>query len=84
MWVLLFVFDVFVCGCFFGGLFFERCPSFLLFPRGEKRSTFPTIITISTDDNIQLLFPVFGEERERERERFRENTREKKRKRERR
>ena len=65
MWVLLFVFDVFVCGCFFGGLFFERCPSFLLFPL-EKRSTFPTIITISTQQH--LLFPLFGE-RERKRER---------------
>ena len=68
MWVLLFVFDVFVCGCFFGGLFFERCPSFLLFlSSGEEINLSNKIITISTRQHL-LLFPLF-EERERKRER---------------
>ena len=68
MWVLLlFVFDVFVCGCFFGGLFFSDAPPSSSFLPREKRSTFLTIITISTRQHL-LLFPLFGE-RERKRER---------------
>ena len=80
MWVLLFVFDVFVCGCFFGGLFFERCPSFLLFPR-EKRSTFLTIITISTRQH--LLVSIIRRTREKEREKDLERIHERRKERER-
>ena len=53
---------VFLAGSFFS----DAPPSSSFFPR-EKRSTFLTIITISTRQHL-LLFPLFGE-RERKRER---------------
>ena len=67
-----------LCGCcclclmflyvvvFLAGSFFSDAPPSSSFFPLEKRSTFPTIITISTQQ--RLLFPLFVE-RERKRER---------------
>ena len=68
MWVLLLCLMFLYVVVFLAGSFLSDAPpSSSFFPQKEKRSTFLTIITISTRQHL-LLFPLFGE-RERKRER---------------